>query len=164
MDGCVSKPIDSEALVSTVAAAVPAPPEPPALVLDTLYNDDDMGKTPGALGTTKHNQFRVVTEKTRPRRRRKGGTGATPGAAGTAASLQLKGNKDKPSTEYVRPGIVVPVADIDDSISGVYQMDADTSLPYTVMGRARADAPLFHFIVIQVRVWLCVCVAACERE
>lgn len=36
-----------------------------------------------------------------------------------------------------------------DETHGVFQLDAETAIPYTVLGKVRDDAPLFHFVVCQ---------------
>ena len=48
----------------------------------------------------------------------------------------------------VTAGLPVPEDSEDGSSLGIFQLDAETALPYCVMGKRRPGIPLFHFVVI----------------
>jgi CheY-like chemotaxis protein/alpha-beta hydrolase superfamily lysophospholipase len=120
MDGCVSKPLDDVALLSTLQAAVPhhqAIPDP-----DAAHSDSQLTK--GAAS-------------------RPGRGGAQP----TRAQQQQNSNMSaalKVTTQAVRdPG--------DGSLSGEFQLDADTKIPYTILGHAKKGGgagTFFNFVVV----------------
>lgn len=146
MDGCVSKPVEPQSLINTVSAAVPPPPEAAGVVLDDVFDKEAKKRDPtGATdarakfddGDTGR-QFRVAMAKTMPHK------------SGRRTKKKPKGRGLSRSGPLVTDlGGTVPVSGGDDSTSGVFQMDADTAFPYTILGKMRPGEPLFHFIVCQ---------------
>jgi hypothetical protein len=62
-----------------------------------------------------------------------------PGVTGGAGSRPTAG---------VTAGLPVPEDSEDGSTLGIFQLDAETAMPYCVMGKRRPGVPLFHFVVL----------------
>ncbi len=241
-DGCVAKPLDGDALLSTMAAAVPAPPHlaarppptmaaleaealaraggggggllainipaapssplasrggdarasrgglslqvPPSPLVADGFEPFAGGEAPpstaggpGSPGLQGVRGARSMAAARRSARSPKRGAGASPrrtggggggGGGGGTVTLGADGNVTMPAgaaipgipppagasvapgrgaTAGVTAGLPVP-EDAEGSTLGIFQLDAETAVPYCVMGKRRPGAPVFHFVVV----------------
>ena len=213
-DGCVSKPLDPHALISTMSAAVPAPPDivsrnagvaakaeaeanlrraqaqasvAPPLSRDSPPRGASQGSQlppPSPMGGGGFAGFPVgaASQQSAPASPRglQGIRGARSMAAarrsgaksptkagivsiGKDGSVKLPAGAAIPGVlppvgpslvdgnapqAGVTAGLPVPEDSEDGSSLGIFQLDAETALPYCVMGKRRPGVPLFHFVVI----------------
>ena len=134
MDGCVSKPLNEQALLATMAAAVPHH----AGKGGHAHGDNGHGgsrasvRGAGTSGSQSkfgvHSAQRDVTLQFRP------------------ATTQLK---MKSSQSIVEKSLKMPIATTSNVTGGIFQMDADTAIPYTVIGERHPNSRLFNFVVCQ---------------
>ncbi|GBG25573.1 Ankyrin repeat and protein kinase domain-containing protein 1 [Hondaea fermentalgiana] len=122
-DGCVSKPVDEVSLLNTVRAAIPRH-EPSKSAAKRLARK--LG--PGGSSTT-----------------------ATSGSADFEVPLTRPTTSGlMTSSDVVKLTLPMPRNNLDEEASstGVFQMDADTSFPYLVMGEKRSGSRLFNIVVL----------------
>jgi CheY-like chemotaxis protein len=199
LDGCVAKPLDTEALLNTLTAAVPEPEGgPPKDWTDSVRRQDRL-----RAAEDEHRRTAALAEHVTPgigglggtaivpigssKASRRGGVSAEATAAkvsspapvsplrtsasgkgddlfASSASLASAANRTRRPSEKVPPmqgrdpssigpplkppTQVLPVpAGVTDEAQGVFQLDAETAIPYAVVGKSRPGAPLFHFVI-----------------
>ena len=128
MDGCVSKPLNEQALLATMAAAVPH------------HKGPTQRRSPQGL---KHKGSSTGGGRHQPNYRApQGGRG---GDRLRASTTKLKMAS---STSIVNKSLTLPVPMIT-AVTGIFQMDADTAIPYTVIGKRHENSRLFNFVICQ---------------
>ena len=129
MDGCVSKPLNEQALLATMAAAVPH------------HKGPTQRRSPQGL---KHKGSSTGGGRHQPNYRApQGGRG---GDRLRASTTKLKMAS---STSIVNKSLTLPVPMITAVTGGIFQMDADTAIPYTVIGKRHENSRLFNFVICQ---------------
>ncbi len=132
MDGCVSKPLNERALLSTMTAAVPRHRP----LASELGSDPTSTKrqVPMPLGpsSSAHPKLGVALGN--------GGTVVQFRPATTQLRIQS-------SQSIVEKSLKMPVQVTSSVVGGVFQMDADTAIPYTIIGDAHPGSRLFNFVV-----------------
>ena len=156
MDGCVTKPVNDDALLQTIAAACPDHVAPRTPIPMANY----LGETPaGGGGEAARRQRRKKTGRKGGRSARRDGGG---NGGGPQFQLESQGGMNstalRPSTTSLRPTVssmqvverselTLPVPDATSTSGGMFQLDANTALPYTVLGTARGESKMFNFVV-----------------
>eukprot|EP00948_MAST-09A_sp_MAST-9A-sp1_P002301 g2301.t1 len=142
MDGCVSKPVKKKALLDTVLTALPKRLRDiysiPFLQRSRALRQQSLAKVPGS-------QQQVMN--TRP--------------SSTSLNVDSREGKKKQlsfrqrnSSDIVKGTLVLPIAGVNDATTGgVFQMDADTAIPYTIIGSRNVKEgedgpPVFSFIFL----------------
>ena len=131
MDGCVSKPLNEQALLATMAAAVPHHKGP------SQQRSPQGFRSGGGKGGKRHQpNFRA------PSTSAKNGTSGQ--FRGSTTKLQMAS-----STSIVNKSLTLPVPMVTPVTGGIFQMDADTAIPYTIVGQRHDNSRLFNFVVCQ---------------
>lgn len=154
MDGCISKPLELASLLTIVSRAVPAiNAEPP----QGWHQQQPMQGRPGVRAPgpgagpgdmqSPYAEQPTMREHSKPRqqhgRSRKAGAQQT----GKSSTATLKSSVKPPLRSSTMD--TVPTPEDDSVASGLFQLDAETAIPYVVMGRPIEGTPVFHFVVIQ---------------
>ena len=53
------------------------------------------------------------------------------------------------STSIVNKSLTLPVPMVTAVSGGIFQMDADTAIPYTIIGKRHENSRLFNFVICQ---------------
>jgi CheY-like chemotaxis protein/pimeloyl-ACP methyl ester carboxylesterase len=128
MDGCVGKPLDEPALLNTLQAAVPKHQHEVDPNGGSMEQEMAPSGRPATLLGTKSNMRKAI-KTSRPQ--------ADPSVVASALSMATSAMKS---------------VNDDGSVSGTFQLDADTSIPYTILGSppSGSDASghtFFNFVV-----------------
>ena len=129
MDGCVSKPLNEQALLATMAAAVPHHKGP------SQARSPQGMKSSGKGGRHKPNFNAPSTSNP---------NGISSQFRGSTTKLQMAS-----STSIVNKSLTLPVPMVTPVTGGIFQMDADTAIPYTIVGQRHENSRLFNFVVCQ---------------
>jgi DNA-binding response OmpR family regulator len=128
MDGCVSKPLNEQALLATMTAAIPHHNAAAA------KGDNNHGgqMVQGQSRTAADQQYGVPS----------GQNGAVVQFRPATTRLAMVS-----SQSIVEKSLKMPVQVTANVSGGIFQMDADTAIPYTVLGEAHPGSRLFNFVV-----------------
>jgi len=149
MDGCICKPLEIGSLLNTVAAAVPLTEgrAPPA------SGTDAEGKMPSSA-----TELSAVMGRSMPAgqsvvgRSQKLAPSSPVGTrklADTQRSARRPRGRVTQGPPVLNSAMEAPVSEQGDVISGVFQLDAETAIPYAILGKSMEGAPVFHFVVLQ---------------
>ncbi len=150
MDGCICKPLEIGSLLNTVAAAVPMTEgrAPPAA------GHAEEGKVPNSAS-----EYSMTMSRTLPSGKQSSGrthklppsspVGTGTKLADTRKSTRRQRGRVTQGPPVINSAMEAPVSEQGDVISGVFQLDAETAIPYAILGKSMEGAPVFHFVVIQ---------------
>ena len=132
MDGCVSKPLNEQALLATMTAAIPHH--------RVIADGGGGGGSGGGGGRGSPGQSRTVNDQQ---------YGVPQGENGSVVQFRPATTRLAmvSSQSIVEKSLKMPVQVTANVTGGIFQMDADTAIPYTVLGEAHPGSRLFNFVV-----------------